>query len=147
MVYDGCSEKAKTALQRNHNYAAKALLGRRKRSSATEALQELRWLPLEQRRRIHIGVFVHKAINGNTSKHGIEMVRGLRPQHHYSTRQVERNFLYNRTHSTKQLEKSISYRAAKVWNDIPQKHKNLETAASLKNAWQGSMIDFFVTQH
>ena len=41
VIYDGCSEKAKNNLQRNQNYAARALLGRSKYSSATEALKQL----------------------------------------------------------------------------------------------------------
>ena len=48
VVYDGCSAEAKQALERNHNYAARALLGKSKFSSATEALNELNWIPREE---------------------------------------------------------------------------------------------------
>ena len=147
IIYDGCSKKAKANLQRNQNYAAKALLGRNKTSSATTALKDLKWLPLETRRKLHTGVFIHKAINGNSSQHGTQAVQALRPRHNHNTRQVENRTLYNRAHSTKLYEKSLTYRAAKVWNSIPTSIKNLDTAAKMKNAWQGSLINSFLTTH
>ena len=79
VIYDGCSEKAKADLQRNQNYAARALLGRSKYSSGSEALKQLKWLPLESRRKLHTGVFIHKAVNGKSSQHAVQMVEGLRP--------------------------------------------------------------------
>ena len=71
------------------------------------------------------------------------MVENLLPQHHYRTHQVETDYLYNRSHTTKQLEKSISYRTAKVWNDIPLTLKNFVNPTTMKNKWQGMEIDFF----
>ena len=131
----------------NHNYAAKALLGRNKLSSATAALKELRWLPLDQRRKLHTGVFVHKAINGHSSQHGITTVHALRPQHYHNTRQVKNKTLHNKMHRTALFEKSISYRAAKVWNQIPPNMKDLETASKMKNTWQGSLVGKFLTDN
>ena len=52
VVYDGCSEKAKKELQRNQNYAARALLGKPKFSNGSDALRQLQWLPLEKRRMV-----------------------------------------------------------------------------------------------
>ena len=143
VIYDGCSERAKKNLQVNQNYAAKALLGRNKYSSATEALKQLSWLPLDKRRKLHTAVFAHKAINGKCSEHGKRMVEGIRPQHHYQTRQVGSDYLYNQAHTTKQVEKSISYRTAKVWNDVPASLKKTTNAAAMKNKWQGLEIDCF----
>ena len=118
VIYDGCSKKAKIDLQRNQNYAAKALLGRRKFSSVSNARRELKWLPLRTRRRLHTGVFIHKVINGKSSKHGLTMVEGFKPHHNHNTRQFERGQLNCMTHNTKQVEKAIFYRATKVWNEI-----------------------------
>ena len=143
-IYDGCSEKAKKSLQVNHNYAAKALLGWKRRSSATAALKQLKWLPLAERRKLHMGVFVHKALHGKTSKHGVDIVKAVLPQHGHCTRQVANKILYNKTHTSKQYERSVSYRAAKIWNQIPLKLKSLRTATDLKNKWQGSLIDEFL---
>ena len=61
IIYDGCTAKVREDLERNQNYAARAMLGRPKYSSAMKALQELEWLPLHRRRQIHQCVFVHKA--------------------------------------------------------------------------------------
>ena len=113
VIYGGCSKKAKHALQVNHNYAAKALLGKRKFSSGKEALKELKWLPLEERRKLHTAVFVHKAIHGRSSEYAQKMVERLKPQHNYQTRQRQKGLLHNQTHTTSQLENAISYRVTK----------------------------------
>ena len=147
VIYDGCSQKAKLNLQRNQNYAAKALLGKSKFSSGSEALKELNWLPLEQRRKLHTAVFVHKAMKGKTSEHGMNMVNGLRPKHNHRMRQVENQMLHSLTHSTKQVEKSITCRAIKVWNDVPVSLKKIENSTSLKNKWQGLLIDAYQTNY
>ena len=145
VIYDGCSVKARSNLQRNQNYAARALLGKKKRSSGTEALKRLKWLPLEKRRKLHTGVFAHKAVNGRSSRHAMCMVEDLKPQHNYGTRSVRNNNLNSQVHTTKQLERAISFRLSKVWNSIPTTLKSCENANAMKNKWQGLLIDDFLT--
>ena len=147
VIYAGCSKKAKNNLQVNHNYAAKALLGRHKYSSGTEALKELKWLPLEERRKMHTAVFAHKAINGKSSEHAQNIVEKLKPQHNYRTRQKEKGNLHNQTHRTGQYKKSISYRMTQIWNEVPTDLKNMDSAASMKSKWQGLKINEFLTSN
>ena len=51
-------------LQMTQNYAAKSLLGMRKYSSATEALEKLDLLPVKQKCNVHLAVFAHKTLHG-----------------------------------------------------------------------------------
>ena len=104
-------------------------------------MRQLQWLPLEKRRKLHTGVFIHNAINGKSSQHGIKMVEGLKPSHNYRTRHVEKKHLNSKFHTTKQLERSISLRTAKVWNEIPPALKAYGSANTMKNKWQGTLID------
>ena len=144
VIYDGCSKKASSSLQRNQNYAARALLGKKKYSSGSEALKQLKWLPLDNRRKLHTGVFIHKAVNGKGSWHGMKMVEALKPRHSFGTRSVRRNNLNSQVHTTKQLERAISFRTTRVWNNIPPDLKTLENANTMKSKWQGQLIDAFL---
>ena len=141
----GAPKKPKLNSQRNQNYAARALLGKSKYSSGSKALKELKWLPLKNRRRLHTGVFVHKAVNGKSSRHAVNMVEALLPRHKYATRATQRGDFNSKAHTTTQLERAISLRAAKVWNSIPQTMKTGLEANTMKNKWQGQLIDAFLT--
>ena len=141
IIYDGCSADARNQLERSQNYAAKALLGRRKFSSATDALLELGWIPLYQRRKIHQGVFVHKALKHKSSHHAITSVTNLLPRHSYSTRQKQDNRLNSVTHSTTRSEKSVIYRSSHAWNSFPHEIRGIEDTKKFKDTLQKFYID------
>ena len=136
IIYDGCSKQAKNSLQRNQHYAAKSLLNRAKYSSATTALNDLRWIPLEDRRRVHLGVFVHKALKGKSSQHSTSNISSLLPKHKHQTRQKETRRLESTQHRSALVERSIFYRATKVWNDIPAAIRNTSSTKTFKDQYQ-----------
>lgn len=141
IIYDGCSAEARNQLERSQNYAAKALLGRGKFSSATDALLELNWIPLHQRRKIHQGVFVHKALNQKSSYHATTSINNLLPRHSYSTRQKLDNRLNSQTHSTARSEKSVIYRSTHAWNSFPREIRFIEDTKNFKDTLQRFYID------
>ena len=55
-------------LQKVQNAAAKLILGKRKRDSATEALKELHWLNIEARVTFKVVLLVFKILNGLCSR-------------------------------------------------------------------------------
>lgn len=79
VVYDGCTLDTNLNLERSQNYTAKALLGHSKFSSTTNALHKLNWIPLQQQRKIHQGVFIHKALKHQSSNHATTTIRNLLP--------------------------------------------------------------------
>ena len=141
IIYDGCSASARDQIERSQNYAAKALLGRSKFSSATNALLELNWIPLSQRRKIHQGVFVHKALHNKSSHHATTSIKNLLPHHSYSTRQKQDNTLNSRTHSTTRSEKSVIYRSTHAWNSFPRQIRGIEDTKKFKDSLQMFFID------
>ena len=140
ILYDGCSVDARDDLERNHNYAARALLGQSKSCSASNALNKLNWIPLHLRRKIHQGVFIHKSINHQGSQHAITSTINLLPNHHYSTRLKHGNGLYSRQHSMAMSEKSVLYRSSHVWNSIPSDIRSTESTSNFKNRLQKHFI-------
>ena len=143
IIYDGCTADARDNLERNHNYAAKALLGQTKYSSATKALQKLNWIPLHQRRKVHQGVFIHKALHHQSSFHATTSISGLIPQHKYQTRSKLDKRFNSTQHSTASTEKSVLYRSTHEWNSIPRHIRSIETTKVFKDKLQRYYIDKF----
>ena len=110
-------------LQVLQNKAAKLVLDEPLNSSATDALNQLRWLNLKQRRHFHRCLYVDKCVNGITS-HKLELSRNS-DVHRYSTRckdhlrlpSVKRNWGKQRT----------CYHAFKDWNTLDSGLKNSDT--------------------
>ena len=71
-------------LQVLQNKAAKLVLDKPLYSSATDALNQLGWLNLKQRRQFHRCLYVYKCVNGITS-HKLELSRNS-DVHRYNTR-------------------------------------------------------------
>ena len=122
---------------------AKAILGRTKRSSTTTALKDLKWIPLHQRRKIHQGVFVHKAIHHKNSHHATSAILDLLPQHSHSTRHKEANKLNSWQHTSSLTERSTIFKSTHVWNSIPGMIRSAESTGNFKEQLQ----NYFITKY
>ena len=127
----------------NQNFAAKALLNRTKHSSAAKALKDLNWITLEDRRKVHLGVFVHKALKGQSSRHSANKISSLIPKHKYATRQKTTRKLECTQHRSALVERSVFYRAMNVWNSIPPLLRNIDTTISFKNKYQTRLLESY----
>ena len=143
VIYDGCTSDARLSLERSQNYAAKALLGYRKYDSATKALHELNWIPLYQRRKLHQGVLVHKALQQHSSHHVTSSFKNLLPQHTHSTRRKSDRKLNSRQHTTSASERSTIAKSTLVWNSLPREIRNIESTKQFKEKLQRLYIDNF----
>lgn len=116
-------------LQVLQNKAAKLVLDKPLYSSATDALNQLGWLNLKQRRHFHRCLYVYKCVNGITS-HKLELSRNS-DVHRYNTRckdhlrlpSVKRNWGKQRT----------CYHAFKDWNALDSDLKNSGTVCQFRN--------------
>ena len=64
IVWDGTSKKWADNLQKTGNFAARSLLGLKKRESASSALSKLNMMTLDKKTKVHLGVMTHKLIQG-----------------------------------------------------------------------------------
>ena len=106
-------------------------------------MRTLNWIPLEDRRKVHLGVFVHKALKHEGSAHAVGKLSELLPQHKYSTRQKDTRRLEGTQQKTALVEKSIFYRAKNAWNNIPPAVRNLKSTNAFKNKYQSMLIDSY----
>ena len=117
VLFGGCSIKNSKRLQRVQNFAVKSITGNRKYDSATKSFQELKLLNLQQRRKVHESVFIHKALSKNSSRNLQEDYSNYQPKFH--TRRFTTGKLTIPTHNTSKFKKSPLYRTISTWNSIP----------------------------
>ena len=110
-------------LQVLQNKAAKLVLDKPLYSSATDALNQLGWLNLKQRRHFHRCLYVYKCVNGITS-HKLELSRNS-DVHRYNTRC--KDHLRLRSVKCNWGKQRTCYRAFKDWNALDSDLKNSGT--------------------
>ena len=102
---------------------------------------------MEARRKVHLGVFFHKAAKGNSSEHAKEMFNNRLANHRHNTRSKKARNLKSISHSTSLIERSVSYRGAQAWNSIPTDIKDIDKTKSFKMALQKHHIDESLHSH
>ena len=117
VIFGGCTKKDSNRLQLVQNFAVKSITGNRKHDSAKNAFKQLNFLNLDQRRKVHESVFIHKALTDNSTPN-------LHKQYSYyipkaNTRRHTSGKLIIPTHSTTKFKKSPLYRTISTWNSIP----------------------------
>ena len=124
------------------NFAAKALIGAKKRSSARAALEKLNMMPLTEKRKVHLGVFIHNIINGNGPKDVVSRYKKLLDREHtHQTRAAARRDFIASAHRTSKYDDSVQQRAVKCWNGIPFTIRQIDNATSFKRTYQKYLLN------
>ena len=138
-VWSGCGITNEKKLQTTQNFAARSILGRKKRSSATEALKDLKFLPLKDKRKVHEAVYVHKALNGKLPLVISEKYNNqLSTQDLRSTSQLTLNIPIHKTHKYQQ---GPLYRTIKAWNNTTVQSRTGTETNTFKKTYQKTLLD------
>ena len=86
----------------------------KKSDSATQALQTLNYLTLQEKRNIHEATFAHKALDGKMPRNITADYKKLQPQ--TTNRAAENGTLNIPLHRTSKFQNSVLYRTVKAWN-------------------------------
>ena len=144
VVWDGTTTGLSRDLQKAGNFAARSLLGMKKRESATSALQKLNMMPLAEKRKVHLGVMTHKLVNSRGPTELTQAYQELTEvRHGHNTRSASRRDMRTLTHNTSRFNLSTKQRASKLWNTIPESIRTLESTSSFKRRFQGHLQDIF----
>ena len=118
-------------LQRIQNFTAKSILGKTRRDSATEALQQLHILPVRVRSEFKILVLVYKCIHDMAPAYLAEKLSAK--QSSYSTRSAGKQLLnVPRTSHKTFADRSFSVAGPTLWNALPEAVKNEQSLSCFK---------------
>ena len=144
-VWGGLSKGLSAELQKAGNFAAKSLLGLKKRASATDALVRLNMMPLDLKRNLHTGVLVHKLRKEVGPWQLVkEYGQQSKTHHQYQTRSRARGDMRTQTHNTSRFEKSTLQRATLTWNSIPEDIRNIDCTSTFKRKYQSHLLTGFI---
>ena len=100
-------------LQKVQNSAARLILMRRRRDSATQALRQLHWLNIETRITFKILLLVHKVIREKCSKNLTVTYKT------FNGRPDDMLLLETPTYKTKYGKRLFAYNGPRLWNVLP----------------------------
>lgn len=123
-VYGSCIDStSKRRIQGIQNACLRLCFGIRRRQSVSSKLGEADWLDMESRRYLHFAVLIHKIILNKTPPYLHKKIIFRTDVHNVNIR--TRGMISPPIHSTSLFERSFSYYASKVYNNIPAKFKQL----------------------
>ena len=144
VVWHGISATQSRSLQKTANFAARAILGEKKNTSATQALQKLNMVPLSLKRDIHLGVFVHRLMNSNGPQDTVQRYNErIRRTHEHHTRAAAKADMTTITHNTTRFKSSTQHRAVRCWNSIPADLRVIPDASAFKRQYQAFLVQNF----
>ena len=120
-------------LQRVQNMAAKIVLNKGQYKSSTRCLEELHWLPIEQRINFKIATLVHKCIHGKAPSYLDKIIIKKIPRRE-GMRSATKSSLLEIPHTTRKMfaARSFSVIGPEIWNDQLDKLRKLDSYSAFK---------------
>ena len=140
-VWAGCNVEEHNKLQRTQNIAIKSILGMKKHDSATVALKKAKLLPLNDKRKIHQAVYVHKALDNKLSAPVCRTYEEQKSK--TANRSSEKQTLGCPAHKTERYKRSPLYTSITAWNSIPIQLKEIKNTSTFKKNYQQHLQQIF----
>ena len=125
------SQQQLSRLQRLQNIAARMVTLSRKRDHITPVLQNLHWLPVQQRIRYKIALIVFKVLKGHGPAYLAEYVN-IYKSGRTGLRSSGLGLLTQRSSRTRWGERSFIVASAQVWNSLPMHIRSAQNLECFK---------------
>lgn len=130
-------------LQLVQNFAARIVLGLRKYDHISEGLRCLKWLNVKDTLFLNDAVMIHKCLHGGVPGYLSEKFVLRSSIHKRSTRRCNDLHLPKCRLATGQ--RMFSYRAAKLYNDLPREDKEVENTTLFKKQLRNKLRKNFLS--
>ena len=118
VIYGGCSKCSSKRLQVSQNFAIRSITGTKKSTSPKESFSKLKFLDLENRRKVHEAVFAHKSVlHKNPETISLNFIQHCATS---STRSATQGTLNLPNHKSKKFQNSPLFRTITSWNTSPK---------------------------
>ena len=140
MIWDKCTINSRNKLQSIQNRCARTILGSRPGTSAPPLLKQLGWITLENKRKLHKCVLMHRLLKGNGPKVLVDRISKYIHTSKRTTRSATSNNLVTVAHNTNYLAKSYFYDTMKMWNNLPPALRAIENSNTFKENLQKHLL-------
>jgi hypothetical protein len=127
----GVASKNIDKLQRVQNTLARVVSGRRKYDHIKPVLKDLHWLPIKHRINFKLATIIYKVKQTNEPTYLADLLKTYIPVK-YLRSSVSNLLELQRTHTTT-ASRAFSVAAPKIWNNLPDSIKNLNTVKDFKS--------------
>ena len=132
-VLYGVAQRDIKILQVAQNNAARLILNRDRRSSGTEILYELHWLPIQYRIKFKILVLAFKSLNQQGPVYLKKMLTSVTGSKYRTRAPMDTSRLVVPvTHRRTFADRSFSVAAPTLWNNLPMYIRNCDNLAAFK---------------
>ena len=142
-MWAGTTKKNIARLQKVQNFAARIVTDAREYDHITPMLKELHWLPVAKQLEVRNTLMAFKCIKGLAPPTLCNKFTTRSQVHTRNTRNNDKlNIPFFRSATG---QRSFSYRAAQLWNDLPEMLANIESFNAFKTAIKGRVLDEFLS--
>ena len=141
-TFIGMTDYNFTRLQRIQNCAAKLIYKKRKYDHVTPLLHDLHWLPVRARCIYKIAVLTYKFFDGSLPQYLSDL---LTVKHSQKCLRSSSQKLLNRPRCLMKNfgERSFSFNAPKIWNDLPTSVRNAPSIETFKSRLKTHLFNKF----
>lgn len=123
-IYGQCLDlNDKNRIQKVQNSCLRLIFGLRKFDHISHKLCEVKWLNMDNRRKLHLGNFVHKILNSSAGCVSMKNKFALRSSLHSKNIRYGNRFNIPRHHSA-MFKRSFIYNAIQLYNSLPDNLKS-----------------------
>ena len=141
-MWASTTKKNIARLQKVQNFAARIVTGARKYHHITPILKELHWLPVAKQLEVRDTPMAFKCIERLAPTSLCNKFTTRSQVHTRNTRNNDKlNIPFFRSATG---QRSFSFRAVQLWNDLPESLINMESFNVFKNASKGRALDKFL---
>ena len=130
----GCPQTLLRSLQQVQNSAAKLIYKSKRSSSCTPLLQELHWLPIEQRIKYKAACLCYQVITGVAPRYLSDMFKLYVPSRSLRSSADNRIFCVPKYKREKHGGRAFSSSAVHVWNSLPYRVRHSPSLPSFKSS-------------
>ena len=143
MIWDKCrpSSSSRNKLQTIQNRCARTILGSRPGTSAPPLLRQLGWITLEDKRKLHKCVLMHRLLHGNGPKVLLDRLSRYINTNEIPTRSATSNNLVIVARNTNYLANSYFCDTVRIWNGLPTTLRQIESSTTFKENLQKHLLN------
>ena len=138
-MWSSTTKKNIARLQKVQNFAARIVTGARKYEHITLMLKELHWLPVTKQLEVRDILMTFNCIKGLAPPSLCNKFSTRSQVHTRNTR--TKDILHIPSFRSATGQRSFSYRAVQLWNDLPESLANIKSFHVFKNAIKGRAHD------
>ena len=140
VVWGNCNKTLADKLQKLQNRAARVLKFSSYDTSADPLIRQLGWNKLDNQRKFHKAVMVHKSLHGLAPDYLCSMFTDRSSITSYSLRDTEGKLAIPKPR-TDYLKNSFSYSGAMLWNSLPMDLRQANTLSKCRRGYSNLFLD------